>query len=70
MGAELLSDYLDENAAAAALHVCTKTLRRWRALGDGPPMTRLGRKVLFRRTAIAEWLAAKEAAVRRKPAAR
>ena len=58
----LLSDYLTEDQAARELGVCTKTLRRWHALGTGPAITRLGRRVLYRRATVAAWLASRERA--------
>ena len=60
----LLADYLTEADAASTLGVCTKTLRRWRALGEGPPVTRVGRKLLYRKSSIARWLASKETAAK------
>ena len=56
----LLSDYLTEDQAAAELGICVRTLRRWRDLGRGPAITRLGRRCLYRRTTIANWLASRE----------
>ena len=56
----LLSDYLTEEEAARELGVCTKTLKRWHALGAGPAVTRLGRRVLYRRATLAAWLVSRE----------
>jgi hypothetical protein len=41
--------FLDTKAAAALLGVSPKTLEAWRARGAGPPYTRAGRLVRYRR---------------------
>jgi hypothetical protein len=41
----LLADFLEQDEAAAELKVCERTLDRWRRLGEGPPITKLGRRV-------------------------
>ena len=46
--AHLLADFLTKYEAAAELKVCERTLDRWQRLGEGPPITRLGRRVLYR----------------------
>ena len=56
----LLSDYLDEKQTAVGLNIATKTLRRWEEKGEGPPITRMGRRVLYSKKAIALWLASCE----------
>ena len=56
----LLSEYLTEDQAAHELGICTKTLKRWHALGSGPAVTRLGRRILYRRSTLAAWLASRE----------
>lgn len=58
--ADILAEYLTEQQLAEQLHVSTMTLKRWRALREAPPVTRLGRKILFRRDAVEKWLAARE----------
>lgn len=56
----VLSDYFSEADAAGELRVCAKTLQRWRALGEGPPVTRLGRTILYRKSSLRAWLASQE----------
>jgi hypothetical protein len=56
----LLSEYLTEDHAATELGVCIRTLRRWRDLGHGPAVTKLGRRTLYRRITVAAWLTARE----------
>lgn len=48
---------LRPDEAAAALGVCTKTLRD---MPDGPPVIRLGRSVLYRVASLDAWLAERE----------
>ncbi len=57
---KLLSDYLSDEAAAAELRVCKRTLDRWRRLGEAPPVTRVGRRVYYRRSTLRAWLCARE----------
>ena len=58
--ARLLADFLRRREAAAELQVCERTLYRWRRLGQGPPTTRLGRRVLYKRSSLLEWLRGRE----------
>jgi predicted DNA-binding transcriptional regulator AlpA len=63
--ATILSDYFTEDEVAAALGVTTRTLRRWHALGEGPPRTKIGGcRVLYRRGSVDRWLASRESAAR------
>ena len=48
----LLADFLTQQEAAAALKVCERTLDRWRRLDEGPPVTKLGRRILYRRSSL------------------
>ncbi len=57
---KLLTDFLEQDEAAAELKVCGRTLDRWRRLGEGPPLTKLGRRVLYRRASLQAWLRARE----------
>jgi len=52
----LLADFLERDEAAAELKVCRRTLDRWRQLGEGPPVTKLGRRVLYSRRSLLAWL--------------
>jgi hypothetical protein len=56
----LLTDFLTQDEVAAELNVCKRTLDRWRRLDEGPPVTKLGRRILYRRTSVQKWLAAQE----------
>jgi hypothetical protein len=56
----LLADFLTQDDAAAELKICERTLDRWRRLGEGPPITKLGRRVLYRRSSLQAWLRTRE----------
>jgi hypothetical protein len=56
----LLAGFLTPEQAAAELRVCKRTLERWRVLKEGPPITKLGRRALYRRSSIQKWLADRE----------
>ena len=56
----LLIDFLTQHEAAAELKVCGRTLDRWRRLGEGPPVTKIGRRVYYKRPSIRAWLCASE----------
>jgi excisionase family DNA binding protein len=56
----IFSEFLTAEELAAELGLNKRTLDRWAALGTGPPRTRVGRKVLYRRTSVQKWLAAQE----------
>ena len=57
---KLLADFLTQDEAAAELKICERTLDRWRRLGEGPPVTKLGRRVLYRRSSLQTWLRTRE----------
>ena len=57
---KLLADFLTQEEAAAELKVCERTLDRWRRLDEGPPITKLGRRTLYRRSSLQAWLRARE----------
>ena len=56
----ILDDYLTTEELAAELSVIPLTIVRWRLQNRGPPITRLGRRILYRRLSVAQWLAAQE----------
>ena len=59
-GENVLADYMSRNELAEEIHRNPRTLDRWASLGIGPPRTILGRRTLYRRQAVAEWLRAQE----------
>jgi hypothetical protein len=52
----ILSEYLTKAELAAQLHRSIRSVDRWALTGDGPPCVRIGRRSLYRRAAIVEWL--------------
>ena len=48
--------YLDKRGFCAALGICQRTADRWAGLRIGPPRTKAGRKVLYKKSSIAAWL--------------
>ena len=59
---DLLADWISREQLARALDLTTDTLSRWEARRQGPPCTRIGRKIFYRRAAIQEWIRAQEQA--------
>ena len=59
-GDSVLAEYMTRDELAKQLDRCARTLDRWSSLNLGPPRTILGRRVLYRRQAVAEWLRAQE----------
>jgi len=56
----ILSEFLTKAELATELRRNPRTIDRWDVLGTGPPRTRVGRKVLYRRASVMRWLAAQE----------
>ena len=66
MSAEILSDYLAESELAKELGLCTRTIQRWRAKREGPPVTLIGQSHVYRIDSVRDWLKANEQPVPRK----
>jgi transposase-like protein len=58
--APVLREYLSDKELATELNVSPRTLARWRRLREGPAITRIGRKIVYRRASVNEWLASCE----------
>jgi Helix-turn-helix domain len=56
----VLADFMDTDELAADLDVTPLTLVRWRLQKTGPAVTRLGRRILYRRSSVQAWLATQE----------
>ena len=56
----LLTDWISREQLAGELGLACDTLARWEARQIGPPCTRIGRKVLYRRTSVESWINAQE----------
>ncbi len=52
----ILSEYMTKAELAAQLQRSIRSVDRWSLTGDGPPFVRIGRKTLYRRAAVVEWL--------------
>jgi hypothetical protein len=52
----VLDDYLTRKQLARQIRRDERTLARWEMLRQGPPVTKVGRLVLYRRESVAEWL--------------
>jgi hypothetical protein len=58
---ELLDDeWLSEAEMAEAVGKCLRTIRTWRKVGMGPPYSRFGRTVKYRKMVVAEHFRATE----------
>jgi excisionase family DNA binding protein len=45
--------------AADHLRLSERTLKRWRVSGSGPAFVKLGRRVLYRKLDLEEWIASR-----------
>ncbi|MBX3515223.1 MAG: helix-turn-helix domain-containing protein [Xanthobacteraceae bacterium] len=53
---EILEDYLPRAEAAKQINRTERTLQRWANQRVGPPVTRIGNQVLYRKDALRDWL--------------
>jgi hypothetical protein len=60
MQTEILKDYIPREKLAADIGKSVKTLVRWENDGKGPPVTRMGRDVLYYIPSIQKWLRQQE----------
>jgi hypothetical protein len=56
----ILADYMTPDQLARELGICKRTLDRWQARRSGPPRVTVGRRPLYRREAVAQWLRKRE----------
>ena len=56
------SEYLTVEELSILLGRSTRTLFRWHARRSGPPRTKVGSLILYRRVAVDNWLQANEVA--------
>ena len=54
---ELVPRYLDTRQAAVYVGLSPTTLHRMRWAGDGPPYARWGRRVIYDRADLDDWMA-------------
>jgi predicted DNA-binding transcriptional regulator AlpA len=64
MQTEILKDYISRDQLAEKIGKSVKTLVRWENDGKGPPVTRMGRDVLYSIPSFERWLKAQERAAR------
>jgi hypothetical protein len=69
-GAGLLDDWMSRDALAAELGISVDTLSRWETRRIGPPCVRVGRRVLYRRGAVQDWLRSQEERAARRTGGR
>ncbi|MBN9568193.1 MAG: helix-turn-helix domain-containing protein [Alphaproteobacteria bacterium] len=69
-GGGLLDDWMSRADLAGELGLSEDTLSRWETRRIGPPCVRVGRRVLYRRGAVQEWLRSQEERVLRRPGGR
>jgi predicted site-specific integrase-resolvase len=61
MSAEtVLAGFLSRRDPAVQLNISERTLHRWRRLGEGPPVTKVGRRIYYQLPTVREWLRARE----------
>ena len=60
--AGLLADYLTPDELAEELDKSPRTIARWDSLRIGPPKTMVGKRPLYRREGVRDWLLRKEQA--------
>jgi hypothetical protein len=59
----LLQGWISRPDLARELGVCEETLRRWADARRGPAFVKAGRKILYRRSVVLDWLVAQEQSV-------
>jgi hypothetical protein len=57
---EILKDYIPRDKLAADIGKSVKTLVRWEKDRKGPPVTRMGRDVLYYIPSLQKWLRQQE----------
>ena len=56
----ILGEYVEAPELSRDLGISKRTLDRWHRQRMGPPRTVIGRTILYRRTAVQEWLRSRE----------
>ncbi len=59
-GPLITGEYMRPSELARELGVSLRSLHRWHNLRCGPPRVVVGRKILFRRESVREWLLSRE----------
>ncbi|WP_354525655.1 helix-turn-helix domain-containing protein [Mycolicibacterium sp. 624] len=50
---------------SAETNIAMGTLRYWRSINEGPPSFALGKRIVYRRAGVLQWIAEQEAATQR-----
>ena len=58
----ILDGYMTPADLAGELGISNRTLERWARLGECPPRTRIGKRIVYRRESVARWLRSREKA--------
>jgi predicted site-specific integrase-resolvase len=56
----LLGEWMSREELAAEIGISADTLQKWQSRRIGPPVTRIGRKVLYRRDSVRAWMIEQE----------
>jgi predicted DNA-binding transcriptional regulator AlpA len=56
----LAEDFCTEDQLCELLDITPRTLHRWNVIKKAPPRIKAGRTILYRRSAVAEWLQKRE----------
>jgi DNA-binding transcriptional MerR regulator len=59
---DMNDELMDTSEVARLCHTVPATVRYWRHQGTGPLGFRVGRRVLYRRSTVMEWIGEREAA--------
>jgi hypothetical protein len=62
----VLGEYFTRLTLAKSLHKSERSLARWEIRRIGPPVTRIGRLILYRRSSVLAWLASHEQRLQRR----
>jgi hypothetical protein len=60
----LQDEYFSEEEAAEALCIAKITLAVWRMQRKGPPITKVSRRILYKKSSLKAWVEAQETASR------
>ena len=54
--ASFLDEYFSKQELSRSLGISIRTLDRWHTLREGPPRTRAGKKIFFKKDSVRDWL--------------
>lgn len=57
---DVLDGWMSRPELAETLGITAGTLAKWQNQRTGPPLVRIGRKVMYRRQAVQDWLRSQE----------